>query len=273
MATKSKGVSLLEILIVMGIFTIVSIGVTNLSIKAIDFNRTQQTLGYQDHVFNQIQDDLRHDMRSALAVWLSDSGGGPSTYQQYFVQQACGGAHPNTQPLTARDGDTLNILRQISYNHNPASPVVTLQTIRYQFVTSAGSTYLVRLENTPFTDNNEPSDIWPKDTTSTNCPYSMPTYGGTISSVTSPNKVYNPLNASSEDFTMNGEFEVTYSREYNPSATSGTANCTFFVKTVSLNNLTLTATGYMDKYDKAFGKANLIAPRLTFDLNTSLKFF
>jgi type II secretory pathway pseudopilin PulG len=276
MYIKSRGLSLLEVVIVLGIFTIISVGVTNLSIKAIQHQHGEQTLADQNVIFSNIQDDIRRDMRSAFAVWLSSNGstGVPSTYNNYIVSQACGGADPNAQSLATRSNNTLNILREDRYTPG-ATPVLLVTPIQYRFYNNGTHDYLLRLVGTQVDLADDPENVWPKDTSATAYygAYTAPTFGGSVTSVASPSKVYNPPGVQGEDSSLDGSFEITWGDEYNPPSGAASSNCSFFAKTVSINGLTLNAVGHADKYDQAFGKANLVAPKMTFDLNTSLKFF
>lgn len=272
MYLKSKGVTLLEISIVMLIFGVVSIGVTNLSIKAIEQQRDQQTATYHNHLYNEMQQDLRNDFKAAFAVWVSSNGGAPAATTDYYISQACGGASPNT---AAGTGNTLNIVKQVSYD--PATPSVTFQYIRYQFVTVGSRKYLVKLVSANSTVADEPGNLWPKDVT--NATSKSNHLAGfrsftTIAAINLPSRVYNTPNITKEDNDITGVFKPIYGEECKPPVGSTTiTNCSFYIKTIDLDNLTFTAAGYSNKYDKKFGKANLMAPTMSFEVSSSLKFF
>lgn len=271
MYIKFKGVSLLEILIVIGIFAIVSAGVTNLSIKTIEYQRDQQTLNYQTHIFNEMQDNIKEDIRSSFAVWVSTDENAPTAYQSYYVSQACAPASPNPNTQAARTGNTLNIIRELSYD--PVAPQVTFDYVRYRFVNQGGLDYFIRMQSNPVTFGVEPSTLWPKDITAAIPLGSMPSLLGPVANLNMPDKAYNSLGQSNEEIAITGAFEAVYGPEFSPPLGSASPNCSFYINTVNLNGFNILARGYGNKYDTLFGKANFAAPSLTFQINSSIKFF
>lgn len=266
---NSRGVSLLEILIVIGIFAIVSAAVTSLSVKTIEHQRNQQTLSSQTTIYNRIIDDIRNDVRSAYAVWLSTDEANPSGTQAYMQAQDCSNPAPGSG-----NGNVLNIVKLISWDHNPvpASATSRFEYIRYEFITVGGVGYLVKLQSAPQDVAGAPSILWPKDTTAA-APYgSMPTFTS-LAATTAPSKVYNMPGQSDEENSITGSFGSRYGQMYNPPVGGASTDCTYYLTTVDLTGLTITATGYQNKYDQIFGKANFVAPLTTFEIKSSIKFY
>lgn len=278
MTVKNFGVSLMEIVIVIGIFAIVSAGVTNLSLKVIESQRDEETITNHNHIYNSIQDDMRNDLNSAAAVWLTAGGPSDNTTNNYLVlQNPCAAAPAAIGPF-----DTLNILVQTGYT--PGSPgTTTYDLIVYRFMQVDTINSLTRFRNN-VSINDDPGNIWPKDIEPAN--FTDPLSGNMPASVNttalmdaSPNrKLYNHNGHSRENNTITGSFEATYGIAYNAANTHpwlGVASgaCTYYLNNVNINGLQIQAQGYKSKYDNLFGKSNLVGPTLSFQINPSIKFF
>lgn len=292
MNLRLKGVSLLEIVIVIGIFAVVSAGVTSLSLKMIEIQRDEETLTKHNDIYNTLQDDLRRDLNAAVAVWVGDIGLNPvSTYisnppptnqNNYVCITAC------TDVITPPAGDVLDIMVQSGYT--PGSPpTISFTFVRYKFFTPAdtGIPSLGRFEGQPISYNLDPDEIWPKKLYA---PFTNPVPGAMPDDTTFANiegnpdyKLYNDPYANEDNAISadgNGAFEAVYGRGFAPQlSTSSTwypspaTNCTFYIDHINVRAVTITAQGYQDRYDKVFGKAQLNAPTLSFEVNPSLKFF
>lgn len=274
MLAKNKGVSLLEMTIVMLIMAVVGVGVANLSVKSVEQSMSEKTQAYQNNLYLRIQQDLRDDLAGAFSAWVDDGSS-----RDFIVTQACGSGTP-----ASVTGNTLNIVREMDYN--AAGPSVTYKYVRYQFVDDDGdgtNDHLIRMED-DHTRSGEPATFWPKCINSNSANgvtyvtpkyQTFPAYGGTLANLSLPDKAYNAPGSTHEEHQVSGQFQMSYGEEFTPAMGSWmSGTCSFYVQTINLVNLDITTAGSsVNKYDRHFGKANVIAPTLSFEINSSIKFF
>lgn len=288
MKNNIYGVSLLEILVVIAIFAVVSAGVTSLSVSMIDHQRDEATITKHTNIYNNIHDDLRRDLESATAVWLSNN-----TTAAIAAGSRNYATITNAAPASINNQNTLDVLIQESgpgsFTTNPTTQYFRL--VRYQFNTIDGDPSLIRI-STNLTCVNTADQLWPRnlDAGAYIDPVSCGAYPlvasmtPTASAVfTAGGKVYNLDSDGMEDSDISGNFSAQYTIGYSAPpeppawfvAACATAPCnTYFLKSISLNGLSIVATGYDSKYDRLFGgKAGEYPPTISFEINPSLKFF
>lgn len=298
------GVSLLELVIVMCIFTIVSAGVVSLSVKTVEHGNNQRTVTSQSHLLNEIQEDIRNDLRNAFAVSISDgSTNVASCPNNYYVLQSCSIAAPSNVR-----GSTLDIAKLDDYD--PVAKTSTFSFVRYQFLSysysgknrelqllnarpPAGKTALlsmVRFERNIAAKAGTPGTFWPKKINSPNnagcVDPGYSTAAGTpfdITALAPKDKVYNNITYTNQVIAITGQtnstnsdeaFEGVYGDKWDPPLGSVFTDCSYYLKNINLHGLTLTDQSMDTKYDAAYlGKITLAAPEMSFEVNTSMKFF
>lgn len=289
MKNNINGVSLLEILIVIAIFAVVSVGVTTLSVSMIQNQRDEATITKHTNIYNNINDDLRRDLESATAVWLSD--GSSATIAAGSRNYASINA---AVPAALVNQNTLDVLVQESGagSFNPVPTTQYFKLVRYQFRTIDGNPSLIRIAGT-FSCANTADELWPRNLDSAT--YTDPVSCGTYPNVgavataktgndvhTAGGKVYNLTSDATEQSNITGTFSAGYTVGYKPLAEPPawyTAICnnpacaTYFLKSINVDGLTITAAGYSTKYDILFGKAGETPPTMSFEINPSIKFF
>ena len=270
MLNKSKGVSLLEISIVIAILAIVTSAVTTLSIKLVQNQQNQQIVSYQNHIFNNIQNDLRQDLSAVFSVFVTTGGSDtPAVDGDYYVSKSC--ATTSVSPI---NGDTLNIVKIVSQT----STDVTFSYIRYQFINNN----LVRKETVHPARTGDVSTFWPAATNTTGTlaqgGFRTPDYlSFPACSISDPTaRIYYDSTSTNEPMTITGTFQAIYGSQIQPPAiaTAWNTNCSFYASTINITNFAITATGdSTNTYDQVFGKSNYSTSTISFNINSNTKFY
>lgn len=273
MLNKSTGVSLLEMSIVIAILALVTSAVTTLSIKLVQNQQNQRVVSYQNHIFNNIQNDLRQDLSAVFSVFVTSGGSGtPGADDDYYVSKSCA-----TTTVNPVNGDTLNIVKISSQTATD----ITFSYIRYQFINNN----LVRKETIQSARTGLASQFWPEATNNAaagNPPapggYYNPKYQAfPACSLADPTaKIYYDSTATDEPMTITGTFQAIYGSQIQPPsiATAWNTNCSFYASTINITNLAITATGdSTNTYDQVFGKSNYSTSTISFNINSNTKFY